>query len=573
MKKILCAVFAAIMLALFPHSISAKQDGKVLKLDFKQSIVDTRSSGLDLSALLTGGSGEQQMTLMTYVKAIDAASQDPEISGIYMTPQDLSMNMASSEEIRAALKRFRKAGKPIVSYNNSFGNMSYYMASVADKVIVNPMSENFVIGLSTMQYFLKDILDTLGIDVQLIRHGKYKSAGEMFIRNDISPENRAQYEELFSSIWTDWSEDIAADRGFSVDDFNGWIDNLELVNAQDYKDRGLVDEIWHKSQVEDYLCETLDVKSIEQAQFVTIGKYASKLKKGNRFRKIAVIYANGEIVMKGSSSDIVGEKMANTLKKVREDSSISGVVFRVNSPGGSVEASEIIRQEVNKLAEEKPVVVSYGDYAASGGYWISAGAGTIFTDRTTLTGSIGCFSMIPSLGNAVKKNLHINLVTLGTNEHSDMVQGVNRLSAEEEAFFQASIEEIYDTFTGIVADGRHLDKDYVDSIAQGRVWSGSDAIEIGLADHIGGLTDAISFLADSLGFKSYRIKQYPETKELNLMALLMGKDIEDPDETLTTSTSIVRMIDLEKVFPFAATVRNLDRPTTFARLPFVLMIK
>lgn len=572
MKRIF-AIAAAFLAVTGASALSLEKKPKVLKLDFSEQIVEQKTSALDITSLLSGSLSSEQITLLQYVRAIDAAASDPKISGIYMTPDNQSLGMAGAEEVRAALARFRQSGKPVISYCNTLGNASYYIASVADKVILNPQSESMLTGLSTMQFFLKDALDALGIEMQLIRHGKYKSAGEMFIRNDISPENRQQYEELFSSIWGSWCQEISDSRGFTPEQFNGWIDNLELVLASDFKERDLVDETWFKSQLDDYLCDTFGFRSVEQARYVKMGKYASKLKKGSFVKRIAVIYADGDIVMDGMTGDIVGDKLANSIKKVRKDPTIMGVVFRVNSPGGSVEASEIIRQEMNRLAAEKPVVVSYGDYAASGGYWISAGAGTIFTDRSTLTGSIGVFSMVPSVGNAVRNKLHVNPVTIGTNQHSSMTSIVEPLSDSEVEFFQKQVEEIYDQFTGIVAEGRSLTQNFVDSIAQGRVWSGAESIELGLTDHIGGLADALSYMSSQLGFgDNYRVIEYPEFQDLGLLSLLLG-GTPDLDENLTSGIQKTNLIDLEKAFPFASSLRYLEGPATYARLPFILTVK
>ena len=572
MKRII-AIAAAILAVAGANALGSSNKQKVLKLDFTEQVVERKTSSLDLTGLLSGSLSADQITLLQYVRAIDAAAQDPKISGIYMTPDNQSLGMAGAEEIRAALARFRQSGKPVISYCNTLGNASYYLASVADKVIVNPQSENMLTGLSTMQFFLKDALDALGIEMQLIRHGKYKSAGEMYIRNDISPENRQQYEELLGSIWDSWCQDISQSRGFTPQEFNSWIDGLELVLAQDFKERGIVDETWFRHQVEEYLCQTFGFEDIDQAKYIKIGKYAGKLKKGSFAKRIAVIYADGEIVMDGSESNIVGPKLAATIQKVRKDPTIAGVVFRVNSPGGSVEASEIIRQEIKSLCHEKPVVVSYGDYAASGGYWISAGAGQIFTDRSTLTGSIGVFSMIPSVGQAVRSKLKVNPVTIGTNDHSTMTGAIEKLTADEQDYFQKQVEEIYEQFTGIVAEGRNLSQEFVDSIAQGRVWSGSESLKIGLTDKVGGLADAIAHMASQLGFGSnFRIVEYPEYQEVGILAMLMG-NTPDPDENLTSGIQKTNVIDLEKAFPFAASLRYLEGPATYARLPFIMIAR
>ena len=481
-------LFIVAIVAMLPMMAFAGK-AKVLKIDFKNPIAERNVGGssFDIMSLINGT--PNTVTLLSYVNAIDAAAQDKNIGMIYMTPENISAGTAQMEEIRAALQRFRQSGKPIVAYCRNFGNGSYYIASVADKIILDPASESTITGLSSQMIFLKDLLDALGVDVQLIRHGKYKSAGEMYIRSSSSPENRLQNEVMVNSIWNTMTGQIAASRGITQAQFNEWVENLEMCYPQEYKGKGLIDETWYKDEVEKYLCEQNGAKKISEVQFVKINKYASKLKKGSRKNRIAVVYADGEIVDNGGDADIVGTKLANTLRKVREDKKVKAVVFRVNSPGGSAQASEAIRHEIQLLRAEKPVIASYGNYAASGGYWISAESDYIFSDCSTLTGSIGVFGLIPSLGNAVSKNLKVNVETVGSTSHSDMMSGIRKLNDAEVAYVQKQIEKIYDDFTGLVSNGRGISKDSVDAIGQGRVWTGSDALRIGLVDSEGGLKD------------------------------------------------------------------------------------
>ena len=319
-KNYLCVAFMVAMLMVPVYGFARK--GKVLKIDFKNPIVERMAGGstFDLMSLVQGTPGS--VTLLSYVKAIDAAAEDKNISMIYMTPDNISAGIAQLEEIRTALERFKKSGKQIVAYCENLDNGSYYMASVADKIILDPASESMLTGVGSQMIFLKDLFDALGVDVQLIRHGKYKSAGEMYTRSSSSPENRLQNEELINSIWNTMSSQIAQSRGFTREQFKNWVENLDLCTADDFKDRGLIDETWYKDEVDNYLCEQNGVKKISDVSFVKINKYASKVKKGSRKNRIAVVFADGEIVNSGSNSDIVGSKMAATLKKVREDKKI-----------------------------------------------------------------------------------------------------------------------------------------------------------------------------------------------------------------------------------------------------------
>ena len=570
MKK--TRLFIVAIVAMLPLMAMAGK-AKVLKIDFKNPIAerDMGSSSFDIMSLVQGTTSS--VTLLSYVQAIDAAAYDKNIGMIYMTPENISTGMAQMEEIRAALERFKKSGKPIVAYCNNFGSGSYYIASVADKIILDPASESMITGLSSQMIFLKDLLDALGVEVQLIRHGKYKSAGEMYIRSSASPENRLQNEVLVNSIWNKMTSQIAASRGFTQEQFNEWVENLELCHAQEYKEKGLIDETWYKDEVENYLCEQNGAKKISEVQFVKINKYASKLKKGSRKNKIAIVYADGEIVDNGSDADIVGSKLANTLRKVREDKKIKAVVFRVNSPGGSAQASEAIRRELQLLRAEKPVIASYGNYAASGGYWISAESDYIFTDCSTLTGSIGVFGMIPSIGNAVSKNLKVNIETVGTTSHSDMMSGIRKLNNAEVAYIQKQIEKIYDDFTGLVSNGRGISKDSVDAIGQGRVWAGADALRIGLVDSEGGLKEAIDYAAAKVGLgeKDYRLSLYPVAKETSLLQMLSGGGTDDPEENLTTSVETSSLIN--EMFPAIARMRELRKATLMLRMEGMMEIK
>ena len=565
-------MFVIALAAIFPLLASAAGRVKVLKIDFKNPIAERNAgSSFDVMAMVQGT--PNPVTLISYLEAIDAAAQDKNIGMIYMTPDNISAGLSQIEEIRAALERFRKSGKPVIAYCENLGNGSYYLASVADKIILDPASESTITGVGRQMIFLKDLLDALGVDVQLIRHGKYKAAGEMFVRSSASPENRLQNEVLVNSMWNTMSSQIASSRGFTQEQFNGWVENLELCHPQEYKDKGLIDEIWYKDQVDKYLCEQNGARRIQEVGFVKINKYATKIKKGSRKNKIAVIYADGEIVDKGSDSDIVGSKLANTIRKVREDSKVKAVVFRVNSPGGSAQASEAIRHELELLRAEKPVIASYGDYAASGGYWISAQSDYIFSDESTVTGSIGVFGMVPSVGDAICKNVKVNIESVGSSSHSDMMNGIRKLDESEVAYIQKQIEKIYDDFTGIVSKGRGISKDSVDAIGQGRVWSGADALKIGLVDSLGGLYDAISYAAGKVGLTKadYQLSLYPVVKEVSLLKMLSGNTPDDPEENLTTRVD--NQPSLGDMFPAIARMRELRSPALMLRLESVMEIK
>jgi len=521
MKRYL-AIVAAICLCLNAGAADFLK-GKILKIDMTKSVAERSDANFSVS--MSGVSRSSSVSLLQFERALEKAAKDKEIAMVYINTDHFSGSIAAIEEIRASLNKFRESGKPVVAYGADLSNGRYYLASVADRVFINPKTEGCLTGLSSTQYFLKDLLDTLGVEVQLIRHGKFKSAGEMYIRNDISPENREQYEVMLKSLWDTMVEEMAASRGLSASELNAMADGLELGSAQSWVDKGLIDGLKYRDDMEDYLCHLFGTKDPSDVKTVKIEEYVDKVKKGSSKNKVAVIYADGQIVRSGG--DIVGEKMSREIAKVRADSSVKAVVLRVNSPGGEVVAAEMIRREVELLKNDKPVIASYGSYAASGGYLISAGCDKIYTDNTTLTGSIGVFGLVPSIGKAVKKNLHINLVTMGTNGHSGMQSGINPMNEEEQAWYQQTIERIYDDFVGVVSEGRDMTKDEVDSLAQGRVWAGRDALQNGLADEKGTILDAVKYAAEKAGLSSYKIVCYPATKSLKEKILSSDEDKKD----------------------------------------------
>ena len=500
----------------------------VLSLDFSKIAVSEQTTETDPISQLQGNN----MTVIGIwdaIQAIDAAAADPAIKYMYMRTDMASGGIAELEELRTAIDNFRKSGKAVISYMETPTTPGYYLASASDKVYMSPYdgTMNLISGLSSQMFFLKDILDKLGVNVQLIRHGKYKSAGETFIKNGPSPENLHQNQELLDAIWDNWTSTISQAREISQDTFNALIDNLELNFSEDFLNNGLVDELLTREQLKQKLSDYFDAGQTENVPMVSLADYA-KLKVLPNIKaenKIAVIYANGNIVDGSEPEQVAGDRFASIIADVRKDSTVKAVVFRVSSPGGSVFASEKIKTEIDLLRQDKPVIASYGAYAASGGYWISNSCDYIFSNAGTLTGSIGVFSMIPDFSKTLEDIAHVNITTVSTNRHGDMYSGFRPLDKAEINYMQASVEKIYDRFTTIVAAGRDLDKSYVDSIAQGRVWAGSDALELGLVDQIGTIKDAILYAAASADgdygqdLANWRIVEYP--KPLTTMEKLM----------------------------------------------------
>ena len=500
------------------------------------------------------------------IQALELAAADPSIKYVLLRPDMASGGVSSLEELRAALAEFRKSGKAVVSYLENPGNGSYYLASVSDKIYMTSYHGGTaqMLGLSSQMIFLKDILDKVGVNVQLIRHGKYKSAGEMYIKNAPSAENREQYQVMVNSLWKTVSSTIASARDLTEEQLNELVDNLKLNFPEDFLQYGLVDELLDHEGLVTKLCALAQVEKVEDLHLVPLMDYVSaKVTNQGGKDNVAILFADGDIVDGKDYSDIAADRFVAEIDKLRKDKTVKSVVLRVNSPGGSVVASEKIRSALKLLMAEKPLIASYGNYAASGGYWISAGTQKIYSDATCLTGSIGVFSMIPEFSK-VKDKVGVNVVSIGSNKHSDMYSLMRPFDAEETASMQAYIEDIYGRFVGLVAEGRSMEEARVDELAQGRVWVGTDAVEIGLVDEIGGLREAVDYAASLAGFVSkgdYHVISRPATlSTMEQLMKMVGGEKEAPSILADT--------------PFEALGKSLDgiregRPgQAYARLPY-----
>lgn len=490
----------------------------ILQINMSTMALAEQTKEADPFASLTGGQTVTPLGIYSAIQAINAAVTDPAVKFIYMKPDGAVAGTAQLEEFRKALKNFRNSGKAVVSYIENPDNASYYLASVSDKIYMTSYDGgmNMFSGLSSQMIFLKDILDRLGVNVQLIRHGKYKSAGEMYIRNSSSPENLEQNKVMVESMWTSWADEIAASRGISTADLNSMLNDLKLNFPEDFLANGLVDELLTRDELENKLCDLYVTDRFEDIKAIQLPDYA-KLKSTVNLKsknKIAVIYAEGNIVDGNEKQQVAGDRFAKIISDVRKDSTVKAVVLRVNSPGGSVLASEKIKAELDLIKGKGiPVIASYGDYAASGGYWISANCDKIYSNATTLTGSIGVFSMIPDISGTLKNKIHVNITPVNSNRHADMYGMMRPLDQAELDYMQASVENIYDEFTSLVAEGRDMTVADVDEIAQGRVWTGADALGIGLVDEIGTIEDAIAFAALSIGaqgISDVQIAEFPK---------------------------------------------------------------
>ena len=511
----------------------------VLRIDLakvafgEQTQEDNPLGDINPASLLSGSmSSTAVIGIWDAVQALDAAAEDPAVKYIYLRTDGSTSSVTALGEIRAALSRFRASGKPVITYMEQPGTGSYYLASVSDKIYMSPSLgvESQFIGMGAQMMFLGDLLNRLGVNVQLIRHGKYKSAGEMYTRSSSSPENREQYQRMVDSMWESVGEEIASARGISLQELDADIEELRLNLPQDFVDCKLVDELLDRKGLQDKLAALAVVDDYKDIKWISFTDYVSaKLLPSKAKQKIAVIYAEGNIVDGNGRSEVAGDRFASLVAKVAADSTVKAVVLRVNSPGGSVLASEKIKAELDQLQEVKPLVASYGDYAASGGYWISTRCDKIFSNATTLTGSIGVFGIVPDFSKTAKDIAHVGVENVTSHKHGDMLSMMRPLDASEYNYMLAGIEEVYDHFTAIVSEGRGIPQETVDAIGQGRVWTGADAININLVDEIGTLQDALRYAAVAAGdddLSMWRIVSYPTPPSAmeQYMSLLGGKN-------------------------------------------------
>lgn len=536
---------------------------KSFVLDIDLSTTTIAEQTLESNPLSSvGGKQGSVIGLWDAVQAINAAAADPAVKYIYLKADGNATSVATLYELRQALQKFRESGKAVIAHTDAPSTGSYYIASVADKVYMTPHlgATTTVTGVGTQMFFLKDILDKLGVNVQLIRHGKYKSAGETFIRSEPSEENREQYQVMVNSMWDAMAAEIAESRGISVESLNEAIDQLRLCTPQDFLSQGFVDELLTRDELQSKIADLAVETEYKNVKWMGIADYASvKLLPSKAKNQIAVIYADGEIVEGAEKKEVAGDYFAKVIQSVRENPDVKIVVLRVNSPGGAVLAAEKIKREIDLLQEDKTVIASYGDYAASGGYWISAAADKIFADPVTLTGSIGVFGMIPDLSGTLKDIAHVNAVSITSNKHGDMYSLMRPFDQAEHEFMQTQIEGIYTKFTNLVAEGRGLTVDAVDEVGQGRVWTGSDALEIKLVDEIGTLEDAIQYAAIAAGepdLGQWNIKSYPkpQTQFEQMMEMFGGSGTTEEDALLMM-------------------VKDFTKPQVIARLPYNIVVR
>ncbi|NJR19018.1 MAG: signal peptide peptidase SppA [Calothrix sp. CSU_2_0] len=590
---IFCGVGTTGLLLLLFAAASSKQvgpevkDKSVIVFDLAMNITDAEPSSSQMFQEAFSGSSQERMSLRSVLDAIEKARNDKRIVGIYLDATRVSQStgvagFATLKEIRQALEEFRATGKKVIAYGMEWGEREYYLSSVADTVVVNPLGAMEINGFSSQPMFLSGALQKYGVGVQVIRVGKFKGAVEPFLLNKLSDENRQQTQALLNDVWGEWRSTVGKSRKITAQQLQTVADSKAFLEASEAKQQGLVDKVAYYDQVAGDLRKLTDTTSEEKAfKQISISDYAEVADKSTEREsknKIALVYAEGEIVDgTGEDGQIGGDRFAKIFNKIRQDKSIKAVVLRVNSPGGSATAAEVMQREIQLTREKVPVVVSMGDVAASGGYWIATDSNRIFAEPNTITGSIGVFGLLLNFQKLANDN-GITWDAVKTGKYADNQTVSRPKSPEELAVYQRSVNRIYNLFLNKVAQGRKLPQDKVAEIAQGRVWSGTAAKDIGLVDEIGGLDAAIEHAAGlaNLG-GNWKLQEYPKSSSFE--ERFFGRTVDEAQTALginkaTKQQSNPLSNEFMKLQKEISVLQNLNDPLNiYARLPFNLKIE
>lgn len=545
----------------------------VMMLDLDGTLVERTQESLEGIFSSLTGNNSKVYGLNDILASIKKAKENENIKGIYIQASSLESQYASLQAIRNALSDFKESGKFIVAYSDNYTQRLYYLSSVADKVLLNPKGMIEWRGIASVPIFYKDLLQKVGIEMQIFKVGTYKSAVEPFIATEMSPANKEQVTEYINSIWGEVVKGVSTSRKISSDSLNIFADRmLMFYPAEESIKCGLADTLIYKNNVRDYLKRLANIDKDERlpildlSDMINVKKNIPKDKSGNI---IAIYYAAGEITDQPSSvatdGGIVGNEVISDLRKLKEDDDVKAVILRVNSPGGSAFASEQIWHAIKELKTEKPVIVSMGDYAASGGYYISCVADTIVAEPTTLTGSIGIFGMIPNVKELTEK-VGLTFDVVKTNKFADFGNIMRPFNNDEKALMQMMITEGYNTFITRCAEGRHMTKEAIEKIAEGRVWTGEMAKNLGLVDELGGIDKALDIAVKKADIEGYTVVAYPAKKDIfsTLFESVPGNYVESK---LLKS----KLGDYYKNFSL---LKNLSEQSMIqARLPFELNVK
>ncbi|WP_115980004.1 MULTISPECIES: signal peptide peptidase SppA [Chryseobacterium] len=511
---ILCAVFFFFFIIMLvfsamgnDKSVVVKKDS-VLTINLKTNIIDSPTE--EQGSLFNINDQNKSVLIYDAIEAINKAKTDDKIKGISIEADDLNAGITQIDDLRNAIADFKKSGKFVYAYGNGVSQAAYYLGSVADQYYLNPSGMIELKGLATEVTFLKDFADKYGIGIEVIRHGKFKSAVEPFLRNDISPENKEQLSTLLNDIWKNTSSKMAVSRKIDTAQFRTVVDSLYGMIPELGLKYKLADKLIQKTEYDELIKSKLNLKEKDKLNKISLGKYIASYsgdeKSGD---KVAVLYASGSINGGDNYNDIHAETYIKYIKELQENDKVKAVVFRINSPGGSANASDEILFELQQLKKKKPLIVSFGDYAASGGYYIAMAADKIYSEPNTLTGSIGVFGVIPYFKDIANKN-GVRSDIVSTNANSQYYSSLNGVTPYGVSLITRSVEGTYKRFVHFVTQNRKKTFDQIDNVGGGRVWSGTRAKQIGLVDELGTLNDAVKFAAQKAGLKSYAISSYPK---------------------------------------------------------------
>jgi protease-4 len=538
------------------------------------NVIPEKTNNLEMDP--TDFKNDKILGLHEIVETIENAQSDDRIKGIFLEIDGIYAGFSTASSLQEALVEFKESGKFIVAYSKYYTQGAYYLATSADKIYLNPLGMIDFRGFSAQIPFFKEMLDNIGIKMQVFYAGKFKSATEPYRRTDMSPENRTQIREYLDAIYGVYLDGISQNRNISIPELKKIADEYKASSAEDALKYGLVDAVGYRDEALDMIRDQIGLDKGEKVHAISLRAYNKSNPPKTDYskrNKVAVVYAEGTIIDGKSSPGSIGDNnYTKIIKRIRKDDRIKAVVLRVNSPGGSAMSSENIWRELNLLKETgKPLVVSMGDYAASGGYYIACNADSIYAQSNTLTGSIGVFSMIPSASKLMNDKIGISFDTVKTGKFSHGISPFYDITEEEGRILQARTNQMYETFLKRVADGRGMTRDEVHEIAQGRVWTGDKAKTLGLVDQVGDLDNAIAAAANMAELDEYRISEYPATKDpiMQILEEFLGEE----DITKSRSNAMLKT-QLGELYPYYEQVKTIQEfKGTQARLPFFVPFK
>ncbi len=566
---IMFSVFGVIASSFSGPKIEKLSPNTVLKLDLNQ-VFPERSNNIEINPFDFKQDGV--IGLHETTELIGKAAEDKNIKALYLEITNPALGNASASQIRQAILDFKKSGKPVIAFSHYYSERNYYLASAADKVYLNPIGSVNFDGFGVILPYFKNMLDKIGVEMQVFYAGQFKSATEPFRADHMSEQNRIQTKAYLDDLYQVFLNDISKSRNISIDSLNVIADKFLSRNAESALKLGLVDSLMQESQVLDELKKLVGLEGDDKLKTASISKFKSSVstKTSDSKDKIAIVYAEGEINDgEETPGQINGDQYVKILRKIREDKNVKALVLRVNSPGGSVLASDRILRELQLIKDKDiPIVVSMGDVAASGGYYISCAANKIYAEENTITGSIGVFTLIPNIKNLMNDKIGITFDTVRTNTYATSFNTIYKFNSDEREIVQEGIEEIYNLFVGIVSNARNMSTEAVHEVAQGRVWSGKDAKSNGLVDEIGGLDKALAEAVKLAGIEDYKKVEYPKTKDP--MEKIIDQIMGNSDDAIIRAQAKKYLGEYHELYDAMISVRNSQGLQ--ARMPYQILM-